>query len=77
MVAAAKTFSDIGQRTTGEFAGEKHGDLPRTRDLAGAERRLHFAQIELVELRRLLLDFLDGDAAIAGGGVAALRQSPP
>jgi hypothetical protein len=34
---------------------------------------MHFAHIELVELRRFLLDFLDADAAGAYGGATADR----
>ena len=64
VVTPAKTSSNIGQRAAGELAREKHGDLPWTRDLARAVCRMHFTRIELVEFRRLLLDFFDGGAAL-------------
>src|SRR5690349_12124423 len=65
VVAAAETPADIGQRAAGQFARQEHRHLARPRHTARAPCRVQLADIELVELGRLLLDLLDRDPAIA------------
>ena len=63
MIAAAESFADIRQAQVGQFLGQRHCDLARPRDVAGALLGIHFRNLDFVIIGNGLLDVVDGNLA--------------
>src|SRR5690606_3658177 len=61
VVAAAEGVADVGQAHVGQLLGQRHGDLPRSRDVAVALLGEQARDPDVVVLGDPLLDIVDGD----------------
>src|SRR6266404_6947730 len=64
VVTIAEALADLRQAQGGELLGEIHRDLARPGDRAGATRRAHLGELDVVVRRHSLLDLIDRDLAV-------------